>query len=130
MKEYLERDLGTFKLIDFEGEGHFGVDFGSYYESGIESLEKCPEFTGKSVKQILESFVASGNLVQTKEKLNVGCNPEPVRHSITQVIYENKQNYNTIDGENFGLIQLTWDEYISLGCPETLKTNLEIKPSK
>lgn len=125
----LERDAGLFELTDFEGEGHFGIDFGSYYFSNKEGLEKLPRFKGKNIKEILEIFITNNNQIETREQLNYGCKPETIRHSIKSVIYFNDPDLKNLDDE-IERIELSFEEYISLGRPENLEVKLNISPSR
>ena len=130
-KKTLERSFGTFELSDIHGWEKHNYGSGSIE---IKYLREKIEFKKKSVKQILEIFAKSNNLIYGKRQLLQGFpEKEPVRCSIDYVCYyRNKDNpRNFIYGCKIPFaVNLSFDEYFSMGCPEKLELKLEIRESR
>lgn len=134
----IEQDAGKFTLSDLEVEVDYPREESKKklvsFREQLESLQRRIEspFSGKSIKYILGLFSENDNLIESSGP--IGNLPPgsrtyvPLKYSVKRVIYLNKSANEM--REDLSSIILSFNEYSSLGCPELLKANLEIKKNE
>ena len=126
------QDVGRerIEVVQYSGDEEF-YDFGYTAKYGTGSnwtgdyellIEDLPELTERSMRECLDFFEKSHNAVFKNLRIGNSSRLEKVRFSISSVMYGKE-----LWSED---VELTFNEYLKLGCPDKIHVDKHISVSK